>query len=335
MITQNLFNTRPKTFMDYEPGKIPKKEEWASQSTTQTKTYDPFASNVKLVGDDVTEKDYDTFFEGFNSVNILPLQKETRSAQKPKLRDALYRPSVDGEPTIQTLPYIPSVHGEPKIQKFSYSPSENGEANISLYSATTPTHIKVKNASQKSEETLWDKAWDKIKEPWVDRKNLLDELERMYGDLSLEARSAMKTAFDPREDKKSREAAAKIIKDEIMRIHYGRNRYNVGLPKNKEQAEKWGWKTVVANCHQFTAPDEEHDHIKYVSPDGKREVMFDYTGTKVITADEDVGTYNYADPDLWLAHFVVDILPWMRYGNTTEDSTEWYERVGGFLGFGN
>ncbi len=30
------------------------------------KAYDPFASNVKLVGDDITEKDYDDFFEGFN-----------------------------------------------------------------------------------------------------------------------------------------------------------------------------------------------------------------------------------------------------------------------------
>ena len=66
MITQNLFNKRPKTFMDYEPGKIPKKSEWKTQTITETKTHDPFTSNVKLVGDDVTEKDYDTFFEGFN-----------------------------------------------------------------------------------------------------------------------------------------------------------------------------------------------------------------------------------------------------------------------------
>ena len=335
MITQNLFNTRPKTFMDYEPGKIPKKEEWGSQSTTQTKTYDPFASNVKLVGDDMTEKDYDAFFEGFNSVNIMPLQKEKRSVRKPEMQDALYRPSVHGEPTIQTLPYIPSVHGEPKIQKFSYSPSENGEANISLYSATTPTHIQVKNASQKAEETLWDKAWDKIKEPWVNLDASVDELERMYDNLSPEIKSAIETVLNPFSESKSREEANSFLQNEIMRAHYGRNRYNVGLPKNKEQAEIWRWKPELANCHQNTAPkDKKYEHIKYVSPDGKREVIFDYTGTKVITADEDVGTYNYADPDLWLAHFVVDILPWLRYKNTPEDSTEWYERVGGSL-FGN
>ncbi len=41
MITQNLFNKKQKA-------------------------YDPFASNVKLVGDDITEKDYNDFFEGFN-----------------------------------------------------------------------------------------------------------------------------------------------------------------------------------------------------------------------------------------------------------------------------
>ena len=65
MITQNLFNKKPKTFMDYEPGKLPSKKDWDTQTKTETKAYGPFVSNVKLVGDDITEKDYDTFFEGF------------------------------------------------------------------------------------------------------------------------------------------------------------------------------------------------------------------------------------------------------------------------------
>ncbi len=66
MITQNSFNKKPKTFMDYEPGKIPGKTEWGTQTKSETKAYNPFESNVKLVGDDITKKDYDNFFEEFS-----------------------------------------------------------------------------------------------------------------------------------------------------------------------------------------------------------------------------------------------------------------------------
>ncbi len=66
MITQNLFNKKPKTFMDYKPGKLPSNKDWDTQTKSETKNYAPFASNVKIVGDNVTKKDYDDFFEGFN-----------------------------------------------------------------------------------------------------------------------------------------------------------------------------------------------------------------------------------------------------------------------------
>ena len=52
--------------MDYEPGKIPSNNTYGTQTKAETKTYDPFGSNVKIVGDNVTEKDYDDFFEAFN-----------------------------------------------------------------------------------------------------------------------------------------------------------------------------------------------------------------------------------------------------------------------------
>ena len=50
--------------MDYEPDKVPSKKEWGTQTKTESNVYDPFVSNIKIVGDDVTEKDYDTFFCG-------------------------------------------------------------------------------------------------------------------------------------------------------------------------------------------------------------------------------------------------------------------------------
>ncbi len=131
--------------MDYKPGKITSKNERTSQTTTQTRPQAPFSSSVKIVGDNVTEKDYEAFFEGFNSVNdILPWQ-EKQSWQ---------------EPTIQNPPYRPSVDGEPRIQNLPYRPSQEGGARITLYSDATPTYTQVKNTSQKEQETWWDKIKD-------------------------------------------------------------------------------------------------------------------------------------------------------------------------------
>ncbi len=176
-------------------------------------------------------------------------------------------------------------------------------------------------------QTLWEKAWHEIKEPWEDRKNLLNELTRISGDISPEAKSAMKIVLNPWSDRNSREKAASILKSEVMRIHYKRNDYNVDLPKTEKIAKEWGWEPELAKFHQNTAPKKPKEkHIKYVSPDGKREVIFDHTGTIVITADKDVGTYNYADPDLWLAHTILDILPWLAYGNTPNDTTGWFKK---------
>ncbi len=56
MLTQNLFSKKPKTFMDYEPGKLPSKKDRDTQTKAETKNYAPFASNVKIVGDNVTKK---------------------------------------------------------------------------------------------------------------------------------------------------------------------------------------------------------------------------------------------------------------------------------------
>ncbi len=100
--------------------------------------------------------------------------------------------------------------------------------------------------------------------------------------------------MNPLSDRNSREEASDILENELMRIHYGRNQYNFNLPKTKGEAEARGWKTELADFHQNTLEPNEAPHIKYVSPDGKREVIFDHTGNVVITADEDVGTYNYA-----------------------------------------
>ncbi len=300
MITQNLFNKRPKTFMDYEPGKVPSRNARTAQTTKSTQSEPLFSSVVKIVGDNVTEKDYEAFFEGFNSVNDTHPWREKQSRQEPKTQNPLYRSSFNEESKIQKLPYRPSVVGETRIQNLLYRPTQEGRAGINLYSAATPAYTQVKNTPTKAQETLLDKIKD-------------------HGDELLPYISPVA-------------AVGKALEPEIKKIHYGRNQYNVDLPKNKEEARAKGWRTEIANCHQFTADDNKR-YIKYISPDGKREVIFNSEGDVVIVADEDMGTYNYVSPDSGVAHLITDWLPWIIYGNTPKDTTKWYERLGASFDF--
>ncbi len=111
MITQNLFNKKSKTFMDYEPGKLPGKKDRGAQTKAEAKAYNPFASNVTLVGDNITQKDYDDFFEGFN--DPYGEKREQERQQKKQLRQ---------EPKIRKLPFAPSQ--EVKIEKMPVDPNK-------------------------------------------------------------------------------------------------------------------------------------------------------------------------------------------------------------------
>lgn len=91
MISQNLFNKKPKTFMDYEPGKVPSSKDLGTQTKAETKTYTPFSTNVKIVGDNVTKNDYDTFFEGFND----PYGEKRKQEQQRKEKFANIRANAD------------------------------------------------------------------------------------------------------------------------------------------------------------------------------------------------------------------------------------------------
>ena len=67
---------------------------------------------------------------------------------------------------------------------------------------------------------------------------------------------------------------------------------------------------------------------KYVSKNKRKEIIFDYTGKKVITDDRDAGTYNNGIP--FTEHFWKDVIPWFKWGNTKNDSTTREERINAF-----
>ncbi len=118
-------------------------------------------------------------------------------------------------------------------------------------------------------------------------------------------------------------------------VHYNRNQLMPPdiLPISPQEARQWGWSDKVASdCHQFTSPDKSH--VKFVSPNGKYEVIFDADGN-VVTAPEDYGTYNFADPETDpIGHFYEDVLPWLMWGNSEDDSTDPQQRLRAFVVLG-
>ena len=125
-----------------------------------------------------------------------------------------------------------------------------------------------------------------------------------------------------------------VIKIPSKEEHYNRNQYNTNIPltieEMEEMEESGEWKILnVATYHQFTS--ENRTNVKYVSADGYREAIYD-SKDNLVTAPEDMGTYNFvpSDHDGWrgfVGHILQDVIPWYRWGNSPEDTTEFIDRV--------
>lgn len=118
-----------------------------------------------------------------------------------------------------------------------------------------------------------------------------------------------------------------------MTGHYLRNRLNKNLPKNDADAEARGWRKLSdkdSSMHQFSTRDGVKNS-KWVSPDGHREVVFTGKGeNQRITRDpRDQGTYNFFDPKKHpIGHATLDVAPYILLGNSADDPTTIYSRVG-------
>lgn len=115
--------------------------------------------------------------------------------------------------------------------------------------------------------------------------------------------------------------------------HYDkREEKNNNLPQTPQEANDLNWinskpKTEqnlngggpADDFHQFTSPD--NSNIKYVSPDGHREVIYDSAG-KIVSDSKDVGTYNFSPSGgFWgtVGHIGLDVIPWFVFGNDDDD----------------
>ena len=104
-----------------------------------------------------------------------------------------------------------------------------------------------------------------------------------------------------------------------------RKEKNVDLPSTPQEAKDAGRlgpdttpKGPAADCHQYTSPDKSN--VKYVSPDGHREVIYNSNG--IVFDSRDIGTYNFSPAGtFWgsIGHFFADMLPWYLFGNDDDD----------------
>ena len=71
------------------------------------------------------------------------------------------------------------------------------------------------------------------------------------------------------------------------------------------------------------------DHIKFVSPGGHFEAVFNRLGQHV-TGLANIATYNFVSPNKYggVGHFFADVVPYYIWGNAPEDPTTWYQRIG-------
>jgi len=118
--------------------------------------------------------------------------------------------------------------------------------------------------------------------------------------------------------------------------HYFRNKLNVNYTYAEvlalEQAGTWErLPSEESALHQHSQNPVGVENSKWVSVDGHYELVFDGSADKVLQTaynnPEDMGTYNYAGPNLKLEHTMLDVLPWIVYGNTTNDSTSMSDRA--------
>jgi hypothetical protein len=80
--------------------------------------------------------------------------------------------------------------------------------------------------------------------------------------------------------------------------------------------------TYENNIHKMRG---ETENQVYVSKDG-REAVYDKDG-KLVTNSYNQGSYNYGSYDEPIKKFILDIAPWLLWGNTRDDPTSFNERL--------
>ena len=103
---------------------------------------------------------------------------------------------------------------------------------------------------------------------------------------------------------------------------------NYGRPQSPDQ----GQLSIIRYILKYTYENNIHkmrgetDNVVYVNEDG-REAVFDKNGD-LVTNSYNRGSFNYySNEEEPIKKFLVDIAPWLKWGNTQDDPTSFHERL--------
>ena len=116
-------------------------------------------------------------------------------------------------------------------------------------------------------------------------------------------------------------------------IHYFRNELNKygGAPKHLDEmielAACGKWQLFSAKFHRYEVDDYDAAYnVKFISSDGRFEVVYNIETGQLVTDAVNMGTYNFAPgsivPWKYYQHHKYDKVPWKKWGNTDQISYE-------------
>jgi len=104
--------------------------------------------------------------------------------------------------------------------------------------------------------------------------------------------------------------------------------FNYDRPQNPDQKQLSIIRYILKNTYENNIHKMrgEKDNVVYVHEDG-REAVFDKNGN-LVTNSYNRGSFNfYSNEKEPIKKFLADIAPWLKWGNTPDDPTSFYERL--------
>lgn len=115
------------------------------------------------------------------------------------------------------------------------------------------------------------------------------------------------------------------------KLHYFRNELNPygEAPEQLDEMIKLAacgkWRLFSARYHRYEVPESDAAyHVKFISENGRFEVVYHTESGQLVTDPVNMGTYNYAPgsilPWKYYQHHQYDKVPWRKWGNTDQVS---------------
>ncbi|CAH2213015.1 hypothetical protein [Tepidibacter aestuarii] len=195
------------------------------------------------------------------------------------------------------------------LQQYEYNRLEYMESPNMKFTIDIPTYIrKIDKIVEKTER--YDLALNKIMKDFNFYKDQLNQINKVNW------------------NRICRKINQLVIKhgEVDKELHYLRNLLNRAprtleemLKLNENLPKKIKWRLLEPEKSVFHMYGKYGEfNLKFVSHDGKFEAVYNKNGELLTEKNDQInmGTYNYADPDDIIKHFIYDVAPYLRWGNT-------------------